>query len=69
MGVNSLLKTVTRQRRGCDLNPALLRLSPARYLLGYRCAYCCIIGQIKMMMIYIFISPKYGSSSMMCRNV
>ena len=21
MGVNSLLKTVTRQRRGCDLNP------------------------------------------------
>jgi len=23
-------KTVTRQRRGCDLNPGLLRLSPAR---------------------------------------
>ena len=48
---------------------AVLRPSPARYLLGYRCAYCCIIGQIKLMMIYIFISPKYGSSSMMCRNV
>jgi len=30
MGVNSLPKTVTRQRRGCDLNPGLLRLSPAR---------------------------------------
>ena len=30
MGVNSLPKTVTRQRRGCDLNPCLLRLSPAR---------------------------------------
>jgi len=29
MGVNSLPKTVTRQRRGCDLNPDL-RLSPAR---------------------------------------
>ena len=29
MGVNSLPKTVTRQRR--DLNPGLLRLSPARY--------------------------------------
>jgi len=24
MGVNSLPKTVTRQRRGCDLNPGLV---------------------------------------------
>ena len=31
MGVNSLPKTVTRQRRDCDLNRGLLRLSPARY--------------------------------------
>jgi len=30
MGVNSLPKTVTRQRRDCDSNPGLLRLSPAR---------------------------------------
>jgi len=30
MGVNSLPKTVTRQRRDCDLNPDLLRVSPAR---------------------------------------
>ena len=30
MGVNSLPKTVTRQRRECDLNPGLLCLSPAR---------------------------------------
>ena len=30
MGVNSLPKTVTRQRRGCDLNLGPLRLSPAR---------------------------------------
>ena len=30
MGVSSLPKTVTRQRRGRDLNPGLLRLSPAR---------------------------------------
>ena len=30
MGVNSLPKTVTRQCRGCDLNPALVRLSLAR---------------------------------------
>jgi len=29
MGVSSLPKTVTRQRRDCDLNPGLLRLSPA----------------------------------------
>jgi len=39
MGVSSLPKTVTRQRRDCDLKPGLLRLSPARYwcvLLGYR---------------------------------
>jgi len=27
-GVNSLPKTVSWQRRGCDLNPGLLRLSP-----------------------------------------
>ena len=30
MSVNSLPKTVTRQRRGCDVNPGRLRLSPAR---------------------------------------
>ena len=36
MGVNSLPKTVTRQRRDCDLNSGLLRLSPARQPLGYR---------------------------------
>ena len=30
MGVHSLPKTVTRERRGCDLTEALLRLSPAR---------------------------------------
>ena len=35
MGVNSLPKTVTRQRRDCDLNLGLLRLSPARQPLGY----------------------------------
>jgi len=30
MGVNSLPKTVTGQRRGCDLTRALLRLSLTR---------------------------------------
>ena len=30
MGVNSLPKTVTRQRHDCNLNPSLLCLSPAR---------------------------------------
>ena len=39
MGVNSLPKTVTRQRRDCDLNPALLRLNPARQPLGYRATH------------------------------
>ena len=32
MGMNSLPKTVTRQRGDCDLNRALLRLSPASML-------------------------------------
>ena len=36
MGVNRLPKTVTRQRRGCDLKLGLLRLSPARKSLGFR---------------------------------
>jgi len=36
MGVNSLPKTVTRQRLGCYLDQALLRPSPARQPLGYR---------------------------------
>jgi len=30
MGVNSLPKTVTGQRRDCDLIPGPVRLSPAR---------------------------------------
>jgi len=38
--MNSLPKTVTRQRRDCDLNPGLLRLSPARLPLGYRATLC-----------------------------
>jgi len=38
MGVNSLPKTVTRRRRGCDLNLGLLRLSPARLPLGHHLA-------------------------------
>jgi len=29
MGMSSLRKTVTRQRRGCDLNPGFLRMNPA----------------------------------------
>jgi len=29
-GCEQLPKTVTRQRRDCDLKPGLLRLSPAR---------------------------------------
>ena len=39
MDVNSLPKTVTRQRRDCDLNAGLLRLRPARYPLGYRATH------------------------------
>ena len=31
MGVNSLLETVTRQRRGCDLNPGPSAPESARY--------------------------------------
>jgi len=39
MGVSSLRKTVIRQRRDCDLNPGLLRLSPARLPLGCRATH------------------------------
>jgi len=51
MGVNSLPKTVTRQRCDYDLNlgpsaPASSTLTTR--LLGY--LLCCIIGQNKMMM-------------------
>ena len=40
MGVSSLPKTVSRQHRGCDLNPSLLRLSSARKPLGFRATLC-----------------------------
>jgi len=40
MGVNSLPKTVTRQRRGCDLNPGLSAPeSSTRPPLGYRASH------------------------------
>jgi len=32
--VNSLPRTVSQQRHGCDLNPGLLRLNPARWILA-----------------------------------
>jgi len=52
MGVNSLPKTVTRQRRGCDLNPGpsapesstlttQLPSHPHEYLRGYVCVSVC----------------------------
>jgi len=36
MDVNSLPKTVTRQRRGCDLNPGLSAPESSTLPLGYR---------------------------------
>jgi len=36
MGVNSLSKTVTRQRRGCDLNPGPYAPEFSKLTLGYR---------------------------------
>ena len=36
MGVNSLPKTVTRQRRGCDLNPGPSAPESNTLTLGYR---------------------------------
>ena len=36
MGVNSLPKTVTRQRRGCDLNPSPSAHESSTLTLGYR---------------------------------
>jgi len=53
MGVNSLPKTVTRQRRDCDLNPGpsapesstLTTRLPSRSYLGYRHAGCLQLSQ------------------------
>ena len=36
MGVNSLPKTVTRQRRGCDLNPGPSAPESSTLTLGYQ---------------------------------
>jgi len=36
MGVNSLLKSVTRQRRGCDLNPGPSAPESSTLPLDYR---------------------------------
>ena len=36
MGVNSLPKTVTRQRRGCDLNPGPTAPESSTQPVGYR---------------------------------
>ena len=36
MGVNRLPKTVTRQRRGCDLNPGRTAPESSTLPLGYR---------------------------------
>ena len=52
MGVNSLPKTVNRQRRDCNLNPGpsapesstLTTRLPSTLMM---CIYCCIIGQMK----------------------
>jgi len=55
MGVNSLPKTVTRQRHGCDLNPDLLRLSPARLPLGYRATPSLTSSDELILAFYLFI--------------
>ena len=39
MGVNSLPKTVTRQRRGCDLNPGPSAPESSTLSLGTEVAY------------------------------
>jgi len=52
MSVNSLPKTVTRQRRGCDLNPGPLRLSPARYPVGYRATFVAMTCRTYMQKCY-----------------
>jgi len=44
--LNSLPKTVTRQRRGCGLNPGLLRLNPliSRVL----CVFCATVNLLNI---------------------
>jgi len=46
MGVNSLPKTVTRQRRGCDLNagPSVPKISTlTSWLLSHTCVCVCVL--------------------------
>ena len=61
MGVNSLPKTVTLQRRDCDLNPGLLRLSPARLPLCCRVTPCSVIPKINKVtdcLQYLSVCPE-----------
>jgi len=43
MGVNSLPKTVTRQRRGCDLNPGHTARASSTLPVGYRTTFNALI--------------------------
>jgi len=46
MGVNSLPKTVTRQRRGCDLNPGRSAPESSTLTLGYQATPVKDTGQL-----------------------
>jgi len=46
MGVNSLPKTVTRQRRGCDLNPGPSAPESNTLTLGYRATHFIIYSSL-----------------------
>jgi len=64
MGVNSLPKAVTRQRRGCDLNPGssvpesstLTTLLPSRPGTCYciNSVYCCCVTEV----VNVFYAPE-----------
>jgi len=61
MGVNSLPKTVTRQRRGCDLNPDPSAPESCFFFSSLSCEYVCVCFS----RFYRLFLP-YGQLSVLC---
>ena len=69
MGVNSLPKTVTRQRRGCDLNagPSVPEISTlTSWLLSHTCVCVCVYFNE---FLCVTVQPQTTSDSGSCSNL
>ena len=75
MGVNSLPKTVTRQRRGCDLNPGssvpesstLTTLLPSHPGTCYciNSVYCCCVTEVVNVFLCTRKNPQNSSKKLL----